>query len=109
MTQHNTKLDTLLHNFIDDVQILFHQKDINDTDEMYDYLHEYCDNAVIYTHECKEILQDNNMDYCFYDHECFGRPENIHQAAYVCLYDYITESDEFSDMYKKLEEKLEKV
>lgn len=109
MTQYNTKLDALLNDFTDEVWDLFHKGEINDIDEMHDHLHEYCDNAVIYNHECQEILKDSNMDYCFHDHDVFGKPENIYQAAYVCVYDYITESAEFSDMYNELEEELKKV
>jgi len=103
MTTYNTKLDALTHDFTDEVWDLFHKGEINNTDEIYESLHTYCDNAVIYNHECQEILQDANMDYCFHDHHVFGKPENIYQAAYVCVFDYITESAEFSTMVNEIE------
>ena len=57
---------------------------------------------------CQQILE-NNLDYCFFNDATFGKPKDVYQAAFVCLYNFIQESAEFSDMYKEIEEELEKV
>lgn len=61
---------------------------------------------MIYTYECEAILE-NNSEYHYLDHELWGRPENIAQAAYACLYDYIQDSEDivtWSDMEEALAE-----
>lgn len=88
----------------DELWYAFHSGNINTSDEFYDFLHEWIDNQVIYNYDCEEILKQNT-DYCFDEHDLYGRPENIHQAAYACLYDYIIESDVF-DIWNEMEETL---
>lgn len=84
----------------------FHASNINDQDEFYDLLHEWIDNQVIYTSDCEAILE-NNSEYHYEDHDLYGRPNNIMQAAFACLYDYIMESPDtvtFADMEELLNE-----
>lgn len=69
----------------------FHCGNLNDQDDFYTLLHEWIDNQVIYNNDCQAIL-DNNMEYCFEEHDLYGTPENIAQAAFACLYDYLTNS-----------------
>jgi hypothetical protein len=83
----NKELLNLHENFRDEVWLAFHQGEINDQDDFYTYFHEYLDYAVIYTSDCEAIL-NGNSEYHYEEHCAFGRPNNIHQAAYACLHDY---------------------
>ena len=84
----NKKLNEQDQSFSEDAWHAFHSGDIDNQDDFYDFFHEWIDNAVIYTHDCEAILE-NNSEYHYYDHDLWGRPENIAQSAYACLYDYI--------------------
>ena len=86
----NRELRNLHENFRDEVWLAFHEGEINNQDEFYDYLHQYIDNACIYTSDCESILV-GNMEYCFDEHDLYGRPNNIAQSAFACLYDFITD------------------
>ena len=86
----NNELRNLHENFRDEVWLAFHQGEVNDQDDFYNYLHEYIDSAVIYTSDCESILTGNS-EYHYEDHDLYGRPNNISQAAFACLYDYITD------------------
>ena len=33
-----------------------------------------------------------NSEYHYLEHDLYGKPENISQAAYACLYDYLMDS-----------------
>ena len=55
----NNELRNLHENFRDEVWLAFHQGEVNDQDEFYNYLHEYIDSAVIYTSDCEAILSGN--------------------------------------------------
>ena len=102
----NTKLTGMDHDFSEDAWNAFHSGDINDQDDFYTFFHGWIDNAVIYTSDNQQILE-NNMEYCFEEHDAFGRPENIAQAAYACLYDYLMHSLDtvtFAEMEEVLKE-----
>jgi hypothetical protein len=88
---HNWKLEAMDQSFSEDAWHAFHQGDINNQDDFYDYFHEWIDNACIYTSDCEEIL-NGNSEYHYEDHDLYGRPNNISQAAFACLYDYIMDS-----------------
>ena len=103
MTQ-NTELTELQQEFNENAWNDFHGGDINNSDDFYDYLHQYIDNAVIYTRNCELILV-NNSDYHYHEHDLWGRPNNINQAAYACLYDYLTENDD-TVVWSEMEEVL---
>lgn len=69
-----------------------------DQDGFYEWVHQYVDDEVIYTHHCKEICEALNYDI-FEDHDIWGKAENWSQAAYACLYDHIYETgDTFDDI-----------
>ena len=88
----------------------FHNGNINDPDDFYTLFHEWIDNQVIYYSDCEAILE-NNSDYHYNEHELWGRPENICEAAYACLYDYIMDNPDvvtFDELEKELN-KTEKV
>ena len=84
----NKKLNEQDQSFSEDAWHAFHGGDINNQDDFYDFFYEWIDNAVIYTYNCEAILE-NNSEYHYNEHGLWGRPENIAQAAYACLYDYI--------------------
>tara|TARA_B110000967_G_scaffold58179_1_gene59628 strand:- start:70 stop:411 length:342 start_codon:yes stop_codon:yes gene_type:complete len=86
----NKELQDIHEDFTGEVWLAFHQGEINDQDDFYNYLHEYIDNAVIYNSDCESIL-NGNSEYHYEDHDLYGRPNNISQAAFACLYDYITD------------------
>ena len=87
----NKHLRDLHEDFRDEIWDAFHSGDINNQDDFQDFFYEWIDNAVIYTHDCEAILE-NNSEYHYNEHGLWGRPENIAQAAYACLYDYIMDS-----------------
>ena len=79
----NNELRNLHENFRDEVWLAFHQGEVNDQDDFYNYLHEYIDSAIIYTSDCESILS-GNMEYCFDEHDLYGRPNNMISSC-VCL------------------------
>lgn len=92
-TLENTKLNEMDQSFSEDAWYDFHEGNINNQDDFYDYFHAWIDNAVIYTGDCEAILE-NNSEYHYLDHDLYGRPNNISQAAFACLYDYLMDSDD---------------
>jgi hypothetical protein len=102
--QYNNKLNELQQEFNDEVWDAFHNAEINDQDDFYDYMHQYLDNAVIYYADCDAILENNN-EYHYHEHGMWGKPDNVTQAAYACLYDYLTENDD-TVVWSQLEEVL---
>ena len=61
-------------------------------DEFYDCLMENIDNMVIYTHDCKNIVNDLDYDV-FQEHDVWGKAENWSQAAFAALYDLFMDGD----------------
>ena len=101
----NKALHNLLEEYIECFWHDFHSGDINDEDKAQEYLHSFIDNAVIYTYECEKILE-NNSEYHYLDHDTFGRPNNISQAAYVCVYDYFESSPDYTAMINEFVQML---
>ena len=102
----NTKLYEIDQSFSEDAWHAFHNGEINDQDDFYTFFHEWIDNAVIYTYDCEAILE-NNSEYHYAEHDVYGRPDNIAQAAFACLYDYLMDSPDtvtWSEMEKVLQE-----
>lgn len=87
----NTKLTGMDQDFSDEAWEEFHKGNINTQDDLYDHLMAFIENQVIYTYDNEAILEGNS-EYCFEEHELFMRPNNIAQAAFAVVYDYITES-----------------
>ena len=103
----NTKLFEMDQSFSEDAWHAFHGGDINNQDDFYDFFHEWIDNAVIYTYEVEAILESNS-EYHYLERDVFGRPNNIAQAAYACLYDHLMDSPDtvtFAAMEEVLNEK----
>ena len=101
---YNKKLIDLQEDFNENAWNDFHGGDINTDDDFYDYMHQYIENAIIYYKDCDAILE-NNSDYHYHEHDLWGRPDNITQAAYACLYDYLTENDD-TVVWSQMEEVL---
>lgn len=102
----NTKLTGMDQELSDYLWHEFHSGNLNDQDDFYTLFHEWIDNQVIYTYECEAILEGNS-EYHYDEHDVYGRPENIAQAAYACLYDYLLDSPDtvtFDEMEKELKE-----
>ena len=101
----NKALYDLLDEYIKSFWYDFHGSHINDEDEAQEYLHAFIDNAVIYTHDCEKILEGNS-EYHYDDHDTFGRPTNIAQAAYACVYDYFESSPDYTAMINEFVQML---
>ena len=102
----NTKLYELDQEISDYLWHEFHNGNLNDEDDFYTLFHEWIDDRVIYTYDCEAILEGNS-EYHYLDHDVYGRPDNIAQAAYACLYDYLMDSPDtvtFEQMEKELKE-----
>ena len=106
LSEENDKLRELPEKFSDDLWDEFHGGYITTNDDYYTFLYEWIENEVIYTHDCRDILQYNE-EYHYYDHDVYGKPNSIHQAAYACLYDYLMESPDtvsFTELEKELQD-----
>ena len=101
---YNKKLIDLQEDFNENAWNDFHGGDINTDDDFYEYMYQYIENAIIYYKDCDAILE-NNSDYHYHEHDLWGRPDNITQAAYACLYDYLTENDD-TVVWSQMEEVL---
>ena len=78
----------LVYEFNDDMWLMYHDGTIDNEDDFYDQRHEWIDNKVIYTHECKQICDALDYDI-FEDHDIFGKANNWSQAAFAALYDLL--------------------
>ena len=102
----NRQLRRILNDLNDEIWDLVHAGQINNQDDFYDAFHTHIDNQVIYTYDCEKILE-NNSEYHYLEHDVYGRPENIAQAAYACIYDYLMDHADtitFADIENALEE-----
>ena len=98
--------DDLVYEFNDDMWYLWHEGGIDDDDDFYNQKHEWIDNKVIYTYECKKICDELDYDI-FEDHDLFGKAENWSQAAFAALYDLLNEHDDaltYDEMIRQHEE-----
>lgn len=99
-------IDDLVYEFNDDMWHLWHDGTIDNDDDFYNQKHEWIDNKVIYTYECKKICDELDYDI-FEDHDLFGKAENWSQAAFAALYDLLNEHDDaltYDEMIKQHEE-----
>ena len=101
--------DNIVQDFSEEAWLAFHQGAINDDDDFYNFKHEWIDNKVIYTSECKEIIDKLNYDI-FEDHNLFGKAEDYSQAAFAALYDLLNDDDDvvrWNEMEEVLNEAIE--
>ena len=88
----------------------FHEANINNQDDFYDYFTQWIDNKVTYTFEARSICDNLDADI-FAEHE-FGRAENWSQAGYNTLYDCLMDHDDtvtWSEMEHILNESQTKI
>ena len=103
--------DNIVQDFSEEAWLAFHQGEINDDDDFYNFKHEWIDNKVIYTSECKEIIDKLNYDI-FEDHDVFGKAEDYSQAAFAALYDLLNDDDDvvrWNEMEEVLNEDIKEI
>lgn len=85
--------DELVHEFNDDMWLMYHDGTIDNDDDFFDQMNQWIDNKVIYTYECKKICDELEYDV-FEDHDIFGKADNWSQAAYCAIYDLLGEHED---------------
>lgn len=80
--------DDLVYEFNDDMWLMYHDGTVDDEDDFYYQMHEWIENKVIYTYECKKICDELDYDI-FENHHTFGKANNWSQAAFAALYDLL--------------------
>ena len=85
--------DELVHEFNDDMWLMYHDGTIDNDDDFFDQMNQWIDNKVIYTYECKKICDELEYDV-FEDHDIFGKANNWSQAAYAAIYDLLNDHED---------------
>ena len=85
--------DDLVHEFNDDMWLMYHDGTIDNEDDFYDQKRQWIDNKVIYTYECKKICDELEYDI-FEDHDIFGKANNWSKAAYAAIYDLLNDHND---------------
>ena len=85
--------DELVHEFNDDMWLMYHDGTIDNDDDFFDQMNQWIDNKVIYTYECKKICDELEYDI-FEDHGIFGNPLSWSQAAYAAIYDLLNDHND---------------
>ena len=85
--------DELVHEFNDDMWLMYHDGTIDNDDDFFDQMNQWIDNKVIYTYECKKICDELEYDI-FEDHDIFGKANNWSQAAYAAIYDLLNDHED---------------
>ena len=93
MNKQNLRAEDYVQDFNDHAWNDFHEANINNQDDFYDYLTQWIDNKVTYVFDARNIC-DNLMADIFAEHDLYGRAENWSQAGYNALYDCLTENDD---------------
>ena len=83
----------LVYEFNEDIWLMYHDGTIDNEDDFYDQKHQWIDNKVIYTYECKKICDELEYDI-FEDHDIFGKANNWSQAAYAAIYDLLNDHND---------------
>ena len=92
MKKQYLRADDYVQDFNDDAWYDFHEANINNQDDFYDYFTQWIENKVTYTFDAKNICDNLDADI-FAEHE-FGRAENWSQAGYNGLYDCLMDHDD---------------
>tara|TARA_B100000212_G_C27273712_1_gene489956 strand:+ start:260 stop:568 length:309 start_codon:yes stop_codon:yes gene_type:complete len=85
--------DDLVYEFNDDMWLMYHDGTVDDEDDFYNEMHEWIENKVIYTYECKKICDELDYDI-FEEHDVFGKANNWSQAAFAALYDLLQDHND---------------
>jgi hypothetical protein len=92
MNKQYLRADDYVQDFNDHAWDDFHEANINNQDDFYDYFTQWIENKVTYTFEARDICDNLEADV-FAEHE-FGRAENWSQAGYNALYDCLMDHDD---------------
>ena len=92
MNKQYLRADDYVQDFNDHAWDDFHEANINNQDDFYDYFTQWIENKVTYTFDAKSICDNLDADI-FAEHE-FGRAENWSQAGYNALYDCLMDHDD---------------
>mgnify|MGYP006145093729 FL=1 len=93
MNKQYLRADDYVQDFNDHAWHDFHEANINDQDDFYDYLTQWIDDKVTYTFDARNICDNLEADV-FAEHDLYGRANNWSQAGYNALYDCLTENDD---------------
>ena len=85
--------DELVHEFNDDMWLMYHDGTIDNENDFWEQKHQWIDNKVIYTYESKQICDALEYDI-FEDHDIFGKANNWSQAAYAAIYDLLNDHND---------------
>ena len=88
--------DNIVQDFSEEAWLAFHQGEINDADDFYNFKHSWIDNKVIYTYEGRKICDELNYDV-FQEHDLFGKAEDYSQAGFCALYDLLNDDEGDTD------------
>ena len=78
---------------------------IEDIDQIVDWIHQSIDNAVIYYADCFEIVRE--LGFTDWEGNEFGPITNISQAAYAALYEHVNENIDLTEVEQAIENKVE--
>lgn len=78
---------------------------IEDIDQIVDWIHQSIDNAVIYYADCFDIVRE--LGFTDWEGNEFGPITNISQAAYAALYEHVNENIDLTEVEQAIENKVE--
>lgn len=87
------------YQFIDEVKESL-KKELENIEDINQFLDKKIDNEVIYYYDCFEICKE--LNFIDFEHEIFGTCKDICQAAYCALYDLIHEESDILEYYEEL-------
>ena len=93
MNKQYLRADDYVQDFNEDAWHDFHEANINDQDDFYDYLTQWIDNKVTYTSDARSICDNLEADV-FAEHDLYGRADCWGQAGYNALYDCLVDHDD---------------
>jgi len=77
---------------------------ISELEEVFDWMHQSIENAVIYAADCFEIIRE--LHFTNFKDSDFEITD-IYQAAYAALYEYANENIDLSDVEEAIKNKIE--
>ena len=78
---------------------------IESEDQVWDWIHQSIDNAVIYYTDCFEIVRE--LGFTDWEDNELGPITNISQAAYAALSEHVSENIDLTEVEQAIENKVE--
>ena len=78
---------------------------IESTDQVWDWIHQSIDNAVIYNADCFAIISE--LNYTDWSDSEFGPVTTISIAAYSALYELVNENIDLTEVEQAIKNKVE--